>query len=335
MVSAPPHIEVESFEQVQAGPNTALLRVNARPIEGASPTAKALVLGAADRSHRLTPLPAPSQSTDAVRIAFAAQLELVQQATAYVLELSDGSRLELGEPQPRQPRAVLERELDDVRARVSELEQAVRSESERRERLANELAGVRGGERRAVVEVDRTRAKLAQVREALQRASEEAQQARSQLERQKQEAGTSAETEAGEEQESAEPPGELAARMQSQRKAAERRAEERRASRRAREQQRVERRSPRRRPADSRSAKPKPGAAAPPPSTENQGARVELRPVRNRRAAVGSQAAAARRRPVAPAPRAGWAPLEVVTAFVLVLVALALLALILVGQVQL
>src|SRR3954452_23022854 len=106
-----PRFEVQSFEQVPAGPGTVLLRIAGRwvgPSRERLP-APLLLLDDGRRIHRLTPLPGPEDAAPMVgpegfawRAAFSAPAEVVGEArVAYALQTGRGQITDLPRPTGR------------------------------------------------------------------------------------------------------------------------------------------------------------------------------------------------------------------------------------------
>ena len=83
--------ELIEFEQFEATPGTALLRVSARAPAGALGGLPKLVIGDGKRRHRFPPLPAPPDAGGLLRAAFSAPAELISARATFSLELPDGS----------------------------------------------------------------------------------------------------------------------------------------------------------------------------------------------------------------------------------------------------
>src|ERR1700759_3570752 len=107
----PPRFEVQSFEQVPAGPGTVLLRIAGRWV---APTRERLgtpllLLDDGRRIHRLTPLPGPDDVAPLVgadgfewRAAFSAPADVVGEArVAYALQTGRGRIADLPRPTGR------------------------------------------------------------------------------------------------------------------------------------------------------------------------------------------------------------------------------------------
>ncbi len=104
MIEAPSDFELVEFEQVEAAPGTALLRVTARP--GRDPSAAPPALLIADGGpvpQRVEPLPSPPDPAGMLRVAFSAPLDVVRRGTTFALELVDGSVVRLPAPSRRRP----------------------------------------------------------------------------------------------------------------------------------------------------------------------------------------------------------------------------------------
>jgi len=96
--------ELKEFEQVEAIPGKALLRVAAAPTF--EPAASTLIV---NDSERIRPLPAPPGPPGVARVAFSIPAELAQAGAVYALELTEGGeRIDLGTPTKKQtPRVSL------------------------------------------------------------------------------------------------------------------------------------------------------------------------------------------------------------------------------------
>lgn len=92
-------LELQGFEQIEAMPGTALLRITARSAApGARNGSPVLMVIDAKAVYRLVALPAPPDSTGLLRCAFRAPLAILEQPVSFALELADGSVIELPEP---------------------------------------------------------------------------------------------------------------------------------------------------------------------------------------------------------------------------------------------
>jgi hypothetical protein len=86
----PTAIELTEFEQVEAAPGTALLRVAARPTnEIRSDQRPTLVADDGRRVHRLAPLPALPDPSGLLRAAFSVPASLLGVQSSFSLELSN------------------------------------------------------------------------------------------------------------------------------------------------------------------------------------------------------------------------------------------------------
>jgi len=102
-------IELEEFDQIEAAPGTALLRIAARtssPSAAGAPST--LVVDDGQRLHRVSPLPAPQDPSGLLRAAYPVALGLLQGRPRFSLEFPDGSSIEL--PSPNRRRRVVRRE---------------------------------------------------------------------------------------------------------------------------------------------------------------------------------------------------------------------------------
>ncbi|HWD69743.1 MAG TPA: hypothetical protein VG293_06070 [Solirubrobacteraceae bacterium] len=173
MTEAEPQFELVEFEQVEAAPGTALLRVAGRPASGMPAGQLTLVIddhGAEYRHEQLPALPGPP---DLVRAAFSAPLEHVGPGASYALALPDGRLVRL--PAPARRRAALstapasgaaarqpvsgpaaeepghessrlveaERRAESRRLAIAELERRLQGERERRSAAESDLAHLR------------------------------------------------------------------------------------------------------------------------------------------------------------------------------------------------
>lgn len=106
MSAAASFIELQGFEQVEATPGTALLRVVVRLTDGAVPgELPRLLIDDGARVHRLRPLPSPRDGSGVLRAAYSAQTSLLAGRTAFALEFSEGNVIDLPAPTPRRPRS--------------------------------------------------------------------------------------------------------------------------------------------------------------------------------------------------------------------------------------
>jgi len=106
--NSPPAIELEGFEQIEATPGTALLRISARATGGgtagrttrggASRGSAKLIVDDGARLHHFTPLPAPPDPPGVLRYAYSVPAAVLGGRAAYALELSDGSTVDLPSP---------------------------------------------------------------------------------------------------------------------------------------------------------------------------------------------------------------------------------------------
>ncbi len=93
--------ELLEFEQVEAAPGTALLRIAARPGAAIAPGPLTLVISDGPVEHRHEQLPALPGPPDMIRVAFSAPLEHVGPGVAYALELPGGRLIRLPAPSRR------------------------------------------------------------------------------------------------------------------------------------------------------------------------------------------------------------------------------------------
>lgn len=155
MIDASSSVELEEFEQVEAAPGRALLRValrlRTRSDVGGSPT---LLIEASGRTHRLAALPSPPDPGGLLRAAFSAPTAILERGAGFKLELPNGGALDLPAPAPRGRRAVrasradssdrsdlaeLERRLEELVAELAETRSARMSAEETIARLTSEL----------------------------------------------------------------------------------------------------------------------------------------------------------------------------------------------------
>src|SRR5579875_865508 len=97
--------ELVEFEQVEAAPGTALLRVSGRPAADMVSGALTLVINDAGTEHRHQQLPALPGPPGLIRAAFSAPHEHVGPGSTYSLALPDGAIVRL--PAPARRRAAL------------------------------------------------------------------------------------------------------------------------------------------------------------------------------------------------------------------------------------
>ena len=101
MSEADPQFELVEFEQVEAAPGTALLRVSGRPAPSLGAGPLTLVIGDERGEHRHEQLPSLPGSPDLIRAAFSAPLEELSPGATYSLALPDGDLVRLPAPTPR------------------------------------------------------------------------------------------------------------------------------------------------------------------------------------------------------------------------------------------
>jgi chromosome segregation ATPase len=163
--------ELVEFEQVEAAPGTALLRISARPSPTMVDGPLTLVVTDGPTEHRHEQLPALPGPPDLIRVAFSAPLEHVGQGANFALELADGRLVRL--PAPTRRRAALsmqagpggaparstangpvtedeptrmveaERRAESRRLAIIELERRLQSERERRSAAESDIAFLR------------------------------------------------------------------------------------------------------------------------------------------------------------------------------------------------
>src|SRR5689334_3280707 len=98
----PTAIELTEFEQVEAAPGTALLRIAARAAGGISPAERpTLVVNDGQEVHRLAALPAPPNPNGLLRAAFSAPAALLGAQSSFSLELSNRAVVDLPAPTRR------------------------------------------------------------------------------------------------------------------------------------------------------------------------------------------------------------------------------------------
>jgi chromosome segregation ATPase len=161
------------FEQVEAAPGTALLRVAARPSRTTGVGPLTLVITNGERVYRHEQLPALPGPPDLIRAAFSAPLEHVANGATFALELPGGEVVRL--PAPARRRAAFampaasvsgaaatppvsgpaaeepgpsrlveaERRAESRRLALSELERRLQSERERRAAAESDIAHLR------------------------------------------------------------------------------------------------------------------------------------------------------------------------------------------------
>jgi hypothetical protein len=92
-------LELQGFEQIEATPGFALLRITARSAaSAASDSVPVLLVDDTNTVHRFSALPEASGSGGLLCCAFPVPLAILQQPVSFALELSDGSIIELPEP---------------------------------------------------------------------------------------------------------------------------------------------------------------------------------------------------------------------------------------------
>ena len=95
------HFQLIEFEQVEAAPGTALLRVAARPASTAGVGPLTLVITNGEHLYRHEQLPALPGPADLIRAAFSAPLEHVANGATFALELPGGEVVRLPAPARR------------------------------------------------------------------------------------------------------------------------------------------------------------------------------------------------------------------------------------------
>jgi len=172
MSESPAQFELVEFEQVEAAPGTALLRIAARPSRATGSGPLTLVIHDGEREYRHPQLPALPGPPGLIRAAFSAPVDHVGRGTMFALEMPDGSTVRL--PAPSRRRSALGGATDarglnaaadsagaesasaQRRARAKEVESSRLAEAERRAE-ARRLA-ITELERRLQVERERRHA---------------------------------------------------------------------------------------------------------------------------------------------------------------------------------
>ena len=146
--------ELVDFEQVEAAPGTALLRVSGRPAGELHVGHLWLVIdddgGAEHRYEQLPALPGPP---GLLRAAFSAPLDHLGAGASFSLELPDGQLVRLPAP-ARRSTALSATPAPPEGPAVSELERRLRSERERRSAAESDLIHVRRERDEARAELD-------------------------------------------------------------------------------------------------------------------------------------------------------------------------------------
>jgi chromosome segregation ATPase len=101
MSDSPGKFELVEFEQVEAAPGTALLRVAARPSRTSVGGPLTLVIHDGQREHRHPQLPALPGPPGLIRAAFSAPVDDVSHGVRFSLEMPDGSTVRLPAPSTR------------------------------------------------------------------------------------------------------------------------------------------------------------------------------------------------------------------------------------------
>jgi len=178
------HFQLIEFEQVEAAPGTALLRVAARPASTAGVGSLTLVITNGEHLYRHEQLPALPGPADLIRAAFSAPLEHVANGATFALELPDGEVVRLPAParrraahgmppspvpgagatppvsgpaaeEPGPSRLVdAERRAESRRLALSELERRLESERERRAAAESDIGHLRAERDEARAERD-------------------------------------------------------------------------------------------------------------------------------------------------------------------------------------
>jgi chromosome segregation ATPase len=174
--------ETVEFEHVEAAPDTALLRVAARPSQAADTGPLTLLITDGDNHYRHEQLPALPAPAGLIRAAFSAPLSQLVAGASYSLELADGELVPLPAPSRRRPAIVTpaatgaaatpvaseppaeeneasrlveaERRAESHRLAISELERRLASERERRSAAESDMAFLRAERDEARAERD-------------------------------------------------------------------------------------------------------------------------------------------------------------------------------------
>src|SRR3984957_19625346 len=101
VTEAEAQFELVEFEQVEAAPGTALLRVAARPSRVAGIGPLMLVIHDGEREYRHPQLPALPGPPGLIRAAFSAPMDHVGRGVMFALEMADGSTVRLPAPSRR------------------------------------------------------------------------------------------------------------------------------------------------------------------------------------------------------------------------------------------
>jgi len=178
-----PHFQLIEFEQIEAAPGTALLRIAARPASTTGAGPLTLVITNGEHLYRHEQLPALPGPADLIRAAFSAPLEHVANGATFALELPGGEVVRL--PAPARRRAALgvpslvsgagatppasgpaaeepgpsrlveaERRAESRRLALSELERRLQSERERRAAAESDIGHLRAERDEARAERD-------------------------------------------------------------------------------------------------------------------------------------------------------------------------------------
>jgi chromosome segregation ATPase len=124
--------ELVEFEQVEAAPGTALLRIAARPSAATSAGPMTLVISDGTHEYRHEQLPALPGPPGLVRAAFSAALDHVGRGTTFSLAMADGTTVRLPAPSRRRAAGHSLRPSDPPRPHGAEIESSRLIEAERR-----------------------------------------------------------------------------------------------------------------------------------------------------------------------------------------------------------
>lgn len=124
--------ELVEFEQVEAAPGTALLRIAARPSAATGAGPMTLVISDGSHEYRHEQLPALPGPPGLVRAAFSAALDHVGRGKTFSLALADGTVVRLPAPSRRRAAGAGPRSTEPPRPRGDEVEASRLVEAERR-----------------------------------------------------------------------------------------------------------------------------------------------------------------------------------------------------------
>ena len=182
-MSDPATFELIEFEQVEAGPGTALLRVAAHPSPAAAVGPLTLVVDDGGQTHRHPQLPSLPGPPTLIRAAFAAPVGHVGRGASFALELADGTLIKLPAPSRRRATGVgslsgaggasraqergaaheqadaarladAERRAEARRLALGELERRLQAEKQRRHAVEADIAQLRSEREQAIAERD-------------------------------------------------------------------------------------------------------------------------------------------------------------------------------------